>query len=55
MLAIFKDLFKVNQDDDFALHDSVLPETARAYTNNAADGLKEADLRIDMMGRANSR
>jgi hypothetical protein len=52
--ALFKDVFEVNQDDDFALHDSVLPETARAYANDVGDGPKEADLHIDMMGGSNS-
>jgi len=53
--SLFKDVFEVNQDDDFALHDSVLPETARAYANDVGDGPKEADLHIDMTGGANSR
>jgi hypothetical protein len=55
MRALFKDLFEVNQDVDFALYHSILPETACAYASGDGDGPDMNDLRIDMIGGVNSR
>ena len=53
--ALFKDVFEVNQDDDFALYHSILPETARAYASGDGDGPDMNALRINMIGGVNSR
>jgi hypothetical protein len=49
-----KQVFKINQDEDFALHQSVTPQTADAYSNGEGEGPDENDLHIDMMGALNS-
>jgi hypothetical protein len=51
--ALFKKEFAVNQDEDFALHDCVTAEIARAY-DNGGDGPDENDLHLDMAGGINS-
>jgi len=52
--ALMKQVFKINQDEDFALHQSVTPQTADAYSKGEGEGPDENDLHIDMMGALNS-
>jgi hypothetical protein len=52
---LFKKVFEVNQDDDFATHECVLPTIARAYDSGDGDGPDSDDLHFDMIGRVNSR
>ena len=53
--ALFKDVFEVNQDDDFALYHSIRPETACAYASGDGDGSDMNALRIDTIGGVNSQ
>jgi hypothetical protein len=53
--ALYRKEFHVKQDDDFAMHNSTLPEIARAYNEGEGDGPDSDDLHIDMIGGVNSK
>jgi hypothetical protein len=48
--ALMKQVFGTNKDKDFALHQSVAPQIADAYSKGEEEGPDENDLHIDMMG-----
>ncbi|KIM85943.1 hypothetical protein PILCRDRAFT_775973 [Piloderma croceum F 1598] len=52
--ALMKQVFGTNKDEDFALHQSVTPQIADAYSKGEEEGPDENDLHIDMMGRLDS-
>jgi hypothetical protein len=50
MRQVFKLVFNVRQDEDFALHASATLQQVHDYSNNVGDGPDPNDLRIDMRG-----
>lgn len=55
MCRLFKNVFSINQDDNFVMYNSAPPVIIQVYNDGDGNGTDPDHLQLDMTGGANSQ